>query len=82
MIAPMFLRVCRVSGLYLRLLFGLLAVFIGVAIIGWVCYNEFIAPQPEYPGTRWWQPLGIAPVMLGVGIYWLRGLRKSEKKLV
>ena len=61
-----------------KLIFGSLAVLIGVGIIVWVCYNEFVERQPEYPGTSWWQPFGVAPAMIGVGVYWLRGLKNQE----
>jgi hypothetical protein len=70
--------VSRLFGFAFRLVFGLLAVLIGISIIAWVCYNEFIARQSEYPGTSWWQPFGIAPLMIGIGVYWLRGLRRKR----
>ena len=34
-----------------RLTFGVLAVFLGLAIIAWVCYNEFIERLPQYGGS-------------------------------
>ena len=58
-----------------RLSFGLLALLMGCALISWVCYNEFIHRLPQYTGTHWWEPFGIAPAMIGIGIYWLRTLR-------
>ena len=61
----------------LRLTFGLLASLIGAAIIVWICYNEFIERLPQYTGTHWWEPFGIAPAMIGIGVYWLRGLRRD-----
>jgi hypothetical protein len=33
---------------------------------------------PQYTGTHWWEPFGIAPAMIGVGIYWLRTLRSRS----
>jgi len=36
-----------------RLTFGVLAVLLGLAIIGWVCYNEFVERLPQYGGFRW-----------------------------
>ena len=58
-----------------RLSFGLLALITGWALISWVCYNEFIHRLPGYTGAHWWEPFGIAPAMIGTGIYWLRTLR-------
>ena len=58
-----------------RLSFGILAVLLGLVIIGWICYNQFIERLPQYPGFHWWEPLGIAPALIGIGVYWLRGLR-------
>jgi hypothetical protein len=60
------------------LTFGLLAVLMGAAIILWVLYNEFIHRLPQYTGTHWWHPLGIGPVLIGTGIYWLRSLRSPS----
>ena len=61
-----------------RLTVGILALLIGSAIIVWICYNQFIHRLPQYHGFHWWEPLGIAPAMLGVGVYWLRGLRTRD----
>jgi len=42
-----------------RLTFGVLALFLGLGIIGWVCYNEFIERLPQYGGFHWWEPFGM-----------------------
>jgi hypothetical protein len=42
-----------------RLTFGVLAVFLGLAIIAWVCYNEFIERLPQYGGFHWWEPFDL-----------------------
>jgi hypothetical protein len=55
-----------------RLIFGLLAVLLGSALILWVCYNEFIHRLPGYTETHWWEPFGIGPAMIVTGVYWLR----------
>jgi hypothetical protein len=59
-----------------RLVFGILAVSMGTAIILWVCYNELVSRRPEYTGTHLLAPLGIGPAMIGVGVYWLRTLKR------
>jgi hypothetical protein len=69
-----------VARIAFRLMLGVLAIVIGASIILWVCFNEFVHRLPQYPGTRWWEPLGIAPALLGVGFYWLRTLRSSVSK--
>lgn len=51
-------------------LFALLTVAIGLAIIVWVLYNTFIERQPQYSGG--FLTFGVAPVMLVVGIAWLK----------
>jgi hypothetical protein len=33
-----------------RFTFGALAVFLGLGIIAWVCYNEFVERLPQYGG--------------------------------
>jgi hypothetical protein len=34
--------------LIVRFVLGMLAIFSGVAIIGWICYNEFVERLPQY----------------------------------
>jgi hypothetical protein len=58
-----------------RVIFGAFAVLIGSSITVWIFYNQFVSRLPQYRGFHWWEPLGIGPLMIGVGIYWLRGLR-------
>jgi hypothetical protein len=45
---------------------------IGCSIIVWVIYNEFIHRLPEYQRPPLAGPLGIAPAMIGVGVYWVK----------
>ena len=59
----------------LRGIFGVLAIVIGLAIIAWIGYNEFVERLPQYTGFHWWEPFGIAPLLVSTGWYWLRGLR-------
>jgi hypothetical protein len=59
-----------------RLVFGILAVFMGTAIILWVCYNALASRRPEYTGTHLLTPLGIGPALIGIGVYWLRPLQR------
>jgi hypothetical protein len=56
--------------LALKGIFSLLAVLIGSSIILWVLYNEFVHRLPEYQRLPWAGPFGIAPSMIGIGIYW------------
>jgi hypothetical protein len=62
-----------------RLTLGVLAILFGATIILWVCYNELVHRLPQYTGTHWWAPLGIGPVMIGTGVYWLRSLRSPRQ---
>lgn len=57
-----------------QLLFGLLAVGIGLALAVWVLYNTFIERQPEYSGPSGWF---IIPAMLLFGLNKLRLLFAS-----
>ena len=69
-----------VARIAFRLTSGLLAVVTGgFGLILWVCYNEFIHRLPQYSGTDWWEPLGAGPVMVGIGVYWLRSSRSPPK---
>ena len=63
------------SSRVLRGVLGVLAIVIGLAIIAWIGYNEFVERLPQYTGFHWWEPFGIAPLLVSTGWYWLRGLR-------
>jgi hypothetical protein len=62
------------------LMFGMLAVVVGCGLILWVCYNELIHRLPQYSGTHWWEPLGAGPVLVGIGVYWLRSFAIAAEK--
>lgn len=62
----------RRGRLIVRFVFGMLAICSGVAIIGWICYNELIERLPQYTGCHWWEPFGVGPVLISIGWYWLR----------
>lgn len=51
------------------LVFGLLSLVCGIAIIVWVLYNDFIERRPEFTGT-WFTGFGIGPalVVFGTGL--------------
>ena len=55
---------------FFKLLFALLTVFIGAAIVLWVCYNELIQRLPEYERPPLVGVFGIAPIMILIGFYW------------
>ena len=48
----------KVARYIVRLTFGGLAAILGLGIIGWVCYNEFIERLPQYAGFHWREPFG------------------------
>ncbi|MFH0728208.1 MAG: hypothetical protein V2B19_17930 [Pseudomonadota bacterium] len=54
----------------LRKIFGLLAVFIGGAVIIWVIFNLVVERQPEF-NWHWWQGFGVGIPFITVGWYWL-----------
>jgi hypothetical protein len=58
--------------LVLKGIFSLLAVLIGCSIILWVLYNELIHRLPEYQRPPLAGTFGIAPTMIGIGLYWGR----------
>ena len=58
--------------LLIKGIFSLLALLIGCSIILWVLYNEFIHRLPEYQRPPLIGPFGIAPSMIGIGLYWGR----------
>ncbi|MGD0516020.1 MAG: hypothetical protein ABSA26_00665 [Thermoguttaceae bacterium] len=58
--------------LLLKGIFSLLAVLIGCSLILWVLYNEIIHRLPEYQRPPWAGTFGIAPSMIGIGLYWGR----------
>jgi hypothetical protein len=62
----------KVFGLVFKAVFSILAMIIGCSIIVWVIYNEFIHRLPEYQRPPLAGPLGIAPAMIGVGVYWVK----------
>jgi len=63
------------SSRVLRGILGVLAIVIGLAIIAWIGYNEFVERLPQYTGFHWWEPFGIAPLLVSTGWYWLCSLR-------
>jgi hypothetical protein len=73
-------RLTEPVGMFFHLTFGVMAILIGTAIIMWICYNEFVHRLPQYTGTHWWEPFGVAPGMIGVGIFWLRRVRPSRRR--
>jgi hypothetical protein len=58
--------------LLIKGIFSLLAVLIGCSIIVWVLYNELIHRLPEYRRPPLAGTFGIAPCMIGIGLYWGR----------
>jgi hypothetical protein len=63
--------------LALKGIFCLLAILIGCSIILWVLYNELIHRLPDYQRLPWAGPFGIAPTMIGIGLYWGRQVIKQ-----
>jgi hypothetical protein len=66
-------------GFIFRLVFGLLGVLFGAAIIIWVVYNYLVKRLPEFSGPRVFGGFGAAVPMLTVGIYWLRNLKSKPE---
>jgi len=53
-------------------LLGLISIIIGVAIVAWVLYNQFIERQPQYKAPISYLGLfGIGPSLIGMGAYWI-----------
>jgi hypothetical protein len=71
----------KVARYIFRLTLGVLAVFLGLGIIGWVCYNEFIERLPQYGGFHWWEPFGIGPALVTTGWYWLKSLARNASPM-
>jgi ABC-type Fe3+ transport system permease subunit len=63
----------------LRGILGVRAIVIGLAIIAWIGYNEFVERLPQYMGFHWWEPFGIAPILISTGWYWLPCLRPRRR---
>ncbi len=61
-----------------RLTFGVLAIFLGLAIIAWVSLNEFVERLPQYGGFHWWERFGIGPALVTTGWFWLRSLSRNR----
>ena len=68
--------------LALKGIFSLLAVFIGSAIICWVLYNELIIRLPGFQRPPWAGTFGIAPTMIGIGLYWGRQVIQELRALL
>jgi len=62
----------KVIGLFLKSVFSVLAVTIGFSIIIWIVYNEFIHRLPDYERPPLVGFFGIAPLMIGFGVYWAK----------
>ncbi len=64
-----FLRMCR-------MVLGVVAIFLGLAIGGWVIYNLAIERHPDFRGG--FLNFGIAPVMVACGVFWVRTAYTGE----
>jgi hypothetical protein len=53
-----------------QILFAVLAILIGICLLGWVLYNSFITRLPEYNGG--FLTFGIGPALIAFGVMWLR----------
>lgn len=64
---------------------SVLALVIGGTIFGWVLYNDFVERLPAFNRPPWAPTFGIAPAMIGVGLYWgwqiIQQLRGQPTKL-
>ena len=61
------------------LVFGCIALCMGVIIILWVLYNEFIDRRPAFVRPPFFGFFGIAPTLCIIGIYWLlKPFRKNN----
>jgi hypothetical protein len=62
----------KAIGLILKAAFSILAIGIGSSIIVWIIYNEFIHRLPDYERPPLVGFFGIAPLMIGFGVYWAK----------
>ena len=62
----------KLIGLTLKAVFSILAIGIGSSIIVWIIYNEFIHRLPDYERPPLVGFFGIAPAMIGFGVYWAK----------
>jgi hypothetical protein len=53
-------------------LLGVVSLAIGLAIVGWVLFNEFIERQPSYTGNALLPSLGVGPLLILFGWRQLR----------
>jgi hypothetical protein len=70
-----------VLSLAFKSIFSILAILIGSSLIIWIIY---IDRSPDYQRRPLAVPLGIAAVMIGVGVYWAKQvigqLRRSKSQ--
>jgi hypothetical protein len=57
----------------MKRVFGVIALFMGCAILLWVGYNLLIERQPEAQGRNPLPAIGVSIAMIWVGIMWVRG---------
>ena len=65
----------------MKLIFGVIALLFGSAILLWVGYNIFIEMQPEARGRNPVPAIGVGSAMIYVGINWIRGKQAGCPKL-
>jgi succinate dehydrogenase/fumarate reductase cytochrome b subunit len=61
--------------LFPMVIFGLIALSIGLSIVVWVLYNTFIERQPQYTGG--FLTFGIAPALVIFGLILLNSMFKK-----
>lgn len=70
----------RIVKAVVKLVFGLVALLMGISIVLWVVYNEYIQRLPEYERPPFLGTFGIAPVMIAAGFYWAADAWKELRK--
>jgi len=61
--------------LFPMVIFGLIALSIGLSVVVWVLYNTFIERQPQYTGG--FLTFGIAPALVIFGLILLKSMFKK-----
>ena len=56
----------------MKLLLGVIALFIGLGVGGWIAYNYLVEMQPEWRGRRPAIPILVSIAFVYQGQKWLR----------
>jgi uncharacterized membrane protein HdeD (DUF308 family) len=64
----------------MRLVFGVLMILIGVGLLGWIAFNQFVEMQPQAEGKSPLVGSALAALMIFSGVVRIRMFLKQRRE--